>query len=367
MLVFSRDHNQGSESQQPAEHDWGNVELWIKTKRTKDPFLTVRKLQRYHNASDADYYDRRTKGYKTCNLLIAYATALHRSQFRIFSFSVVTFEDNVRLLRWDRSGVIYTEAFELADGHLSEFLWRFNCLSAVDRGYDSTVSLVDNDEAEAALPKLRSYPTFENVRKGHLHRVLVWDDLSPDDRPRRYIAPRPIWVTDALIGRAIFGYVAFDVERGDLVYLKDFWRVDHPESRKEGDVYRELHEAEVRNIAKMGPAGDVRHVQVSSAGFQRTRTQDYLRSPGSRHAWCHGRPSVVPYVHYRLVLETVVMPLSHFKSTRQLCEVIRDAVIGKEDIPCTIPQIDHVRSAYRCVQQGSNPTSGHQGKKYPYQ
>jgi len=327
MLVFPRDPNQGSESQPPAEHDWGNVELWIKTKRTKDPFLTVRKLQRYHD--DAHYYYRRAKGYKTCNLLIAYASALHRSQFRIFSFSVVLFEDNVRLLRWDRSGVIYTEAFKLADGHLSEFLWRFNYLSAVDRGYDTTVSLVDNDEAEVALLKLRTYPTFENVRREHLHRVLVWDDLSPDDRPRRYIAPRAKWVTDALIGRATFGYIAFDVERGDLVYLKDFWRFDHPERQKEGDVYRELHEAEVPNIAKMGPAGDVRHVQDSSTGFQKTRTQDYRRSPGGRHAWCYGRPSAVPYVHYRLVLETIGMPLSYFKSTRQLCEVIRDAVIGK--------------------------------------
>ena len=327
MLVFPRDPNQDSESQPTAEHDWGNVELWIKTKRTKDTFLTVQKLQRYND--NADYYERRTKGYKTCNLLIAYATALHRSQFRIFSFSVVTFEDNARLLRWDRSGVIYTEAFKLADGHLSEFLWRFNCLSAVNRGCDTTVSLVDNDEAEAALPKLRTYPTFENVRTGHLRRVLVWDDLSPDDRPRRYIAPRAKWVTDALIGRATFSYIAFDVKRGDLVYLKDFWRFDHPERQKEGDVYRELHEAEVPNIAKMGPAGDVRHVQGSSTGSQRTRTQDYLRSSGSWDAGCYGRPSVVPYIHYRLVLETVGMPLSHFKSTRQLCEVIRDAVIGK--------------------------------------
>ena len=365
MLVFSRDRNRGSES--PAEHDWENVELWIKTKRTKDPFLTVRKLQRYHHANDADYYDRRTKGYKTCNLLITYASALHRSQFRVFSFSVVMFEDNVRLLRWDRSGVIYSEAFKFADGHLSEFLWRFNYLSAVDRGYDTTVSLVDDDEAEAALPKLRRYPTFENVRKGHLHGILVWDDISPDDRPRRYITPRAKWATDALIGRGTFGYIAFDVERGDLVYLKDFWRVDHPERQKEGDVYRELDEAEVRNIAKMGPAGDVRHVQVSSAGSHKTRTQDYLRSPGGRNAWCYGRPSVVPYVHYRLVLKTVGMPLSHFKSTRQLCEVIRDAVIGKGSIPYTVSQTDHVHSAYRCVQQGSNPTSGHQRKKYPYQ
>jgi serine/threonine protein kinase len=121
--------------------------------------------------------------------------------------------------------------------------------------------------------------------------------------------------------------------RGELVYLKDFWRVDHPEIQKEGDVYRELHESEVRNIATMGRSGDVRLTitdgQVrASVGVQRTMTQDYIN-----HPWCPGRPVVEPYVHYRLVLETVGMPLNRFRSTRQLCEVIRDAVVGKGGFP----------------------------------
>ena len=92
---------------------------------------------------------------------------LHRSQFRVFTFSIAVFEETVRLLRWDRSGVIYTEPFKWADGRLFENLWRFNHLSAVDRGYDTraTVSSADEDEAELALPKLRTYSRFENVQK----------------------------------------------------------------------------------------------------------------------------------------------------------------------------------------------------------
>ena len=118
--------------------------------------------------------------------------------------------------------------------------------------------------------------------------------------------------------------------RGKLVYLKDFWRVDHPEIQTEGDVYRELREADVRNIAKMGHAGDVRLTLEdgpirASVGIQRTRTQDYLNQ-----SWCPGRPVVESYIHYRLVLETVGMPRNQFKSTRQLCEVIRDAIVGKD-------------------------------------
>ena len=36
--------------------------------------------------------------------------ALHR--FRVFSFGAILFGEMGRLLRWDRSGVVYTEAFK---------------------------------------------------------------------------------------------------------------------------------------------------------------------------------------------------------------------------------------------------------------
>ncbi|KAI0292950.1 hypothetical protein B0F90DRAFT_1835920 [Multifurca ochricompacta] len=80
--------------------------------------------------------------------------------------------------------------------------------------------------------------------------------------------------------------------------------------------------------------GDVplspKHSNVSLFAPQRTRTQDYLQGSEGGHDWCPGRPSVNPFVHYRLVLETLGRPLNRFKSTRQLCEVIRDAIIGKK-------------------------------------
>ena len=338
--------------------------MWIENKgKDKDPFIEIEELQR--NPQATCHVDWTNSAYKTCGQVIGYATAHHRSQFRVFSFSVVVVEDTFRLLRWDRSGIIYTGPSDLTDGNLFEFLWRFNHLSPVDRGHDPTVYPADDNDAKLALPKLRTYPKFEYVQTEHLHTILVWDDRSPDDGPRRYITPSVRWATEALIGRATFGYIAFDVERGELVYLKDFWRVDHPEIQKEGDVYRELHEAGVRNIAKMGRAGDVRSTTNSqvcaSVGVQRTKPYDYLSYP-----WCPGRPVVEPYVHYRLVLETVGMALNRFKSTRQLCEVIRDAIVGKAGFPNVTPQTHHVNSSHRCVQQDPNLASRRQRRKYPY-
>ncbi|KAH9049266.1 hypothetical protein EDB83DRAFT_2180197, partial [Lactarius deliciosus] len=58
--------------------------------------------------------------------LIAYTSAIHRSQFRTFSSLVVLFGETGRLLRWDRSGVIYTQPFNWSTqlDTLFKFLWR---------------------------------------------------------------------------------------------------------------------------------------------------------------------------------------------------------------------------------------------------
>ncbi|KAI0247322.1 hypothetical protein BJV78DRAFT_1246563, partial [Lactifluus subvellereus] len=319
ISVFSHTPTMDLATELPTVLDWGIVELWVENKpKGNDPFIRIEELQT--SPDDVSCHVGWTVGaYKTCGQLIAYATALHRSQFRVFSFSIALFGDTGRLLRWDRSGVIYTEPFRLADGDLLEFLWRFNHLSAVDRGHDTTVS--------------STYPKFENLQKGHLHKILVWDDRAPDENPKCYITPSAKWATGALIG-ATFRYIAYDVESRNLVYLKDYWRVDHPDVQKEGDVYRELHEAEVPNIARMGRAGDVPQIlgrgelQVPWLGVQRTKTQDYLSRPGSPCSWCPGHLCVETYIHYRLVLETVGMSLNRFRSTRQLCEVIRDAIVA---------------------------------------
>ncbi|KAH9000869.1 hypothetical protein EDB86DRAFT_3242278 [Lactarius hatsudake] len=224
------------------------------------------------------------------------------------------------------NGIIYTEPFNWSTQPdiLFEFLWRLNFLSDVKRGYDTTVTSVEDDEAEAALSKLRTYQGSENVAKADLHKFLVRDDHTPSGQIKYYIAPSAVWDSESLFGRSTFGYIAYNPDTMNLVYLKDFWRTDRDGIQKEGDVYRELHDAQVSNIAKLGLAGDVPLLpecgRTDSPAVQRTITQEFVKD------WCPGRPRVDPYVHYRLVLETLGSPLHTFKSTRELCKVIRDAI-----------------------------------------
>jgi hypothetical protein len=144
--------------------DFKAVDLWIENKnKDNDIFRTLTELKRDDEKDgDLESHVRWTNSaYKICGQLTAYATALHHSQFRVFSFGVVLYAQKGRLLRWDRSGVIYTEAFEWAKqpDALFEFFWRLNFLSPVDRGYDTTVTPVldGDDEAKAALSELRTY------------------------------------------------------------------------------------------------------------------------------------------------------------------------------------------------------------------
>lgn len=83
------------------------------------------------------------------------------------------------------------------------------------------------------------------------------------------------------------------------MYLKDFWHTDVSGIQKEGDVYKELHKANVPHIPVLGPAGDVPlFYDRSNTNLQRTKTQDYIKGSVLGHDWCLGKPCVDLYVHY---------------------------------------------------------------------
>ena len=325
--------------------DFKALDLWIENKNKGDDiFHTLTELKEDEEEEDDLWTNI---AYKIRGQLTAYAAALHHSQFRVFSFGAVLFGEQGRLLRWDRSGVIYTEAFQwkTQPDTLFEFIWRLNFLSPVDRGYDTIVTRVldDDDDAKAALVKLRAYGGWEEGKKleiADLYRFLVHSDHDADGKLRSYITPGAIWDTNALFGRCTFGYIMYDVATSKLVYLKVFWRTDLPRIQKEGVIYRKLHDAEVPNIPALGPTGDVPsspdHADKFPLVVQWTKTQDYVKKSAcyevllTRGEWCPGRQCDTLYVHYRLVLETLGQPLDTFKSTRKLCEVIRGAIVGKE-------------------------------------
>ncbi|EPQ50667.1 hypothetical protein GLOTRDRAFT_13625, partial [Gloeophyllum trabeum ATCC 11539] len=59
--------------------------------------------------------------------IINYAAEIFARQHRTHVFSLIILGEYVRLVRWDRSGAVFTERIPYVDEpqHLSEFLWRF--------------------------------------------------------------------------------------------------------------------------------------------------------------------------------------------------------------------------------------------------
>ncbi|KAI0273338.1 hypothetical protein BC834DRAFT_203931 [Gloeopeniophorella convolvens] len=329
-LMLKPDISIFSRARLPDKPELRSAEFWLENKRQDEDFLDAKDTKK-EGKTLTSHVRPEDKYQRICGQLISYATEIHLHQYRVFSFGIVLFGPNARLLRWDRSGIIYTELFAWNKANtLFDFLWRFNHLSDAQRGHDTTVCPATDDEAARALPKLLKYPGLDSLEPQNLLKFLVRDD-RPKKEPRYYIAPKATWTTDILVGRATFGFVAYDLAKGRLVYLKDFWRLDLPETPKEGDVYLELKKADVSNIARMRRAGDVplnpEFLRTSSkVAVQRTTTQDFVKAE-----WCYGNPQVEPYVHYRLVLKTLGRPLNHFKSTRQLCKVMRDAIVAHDE------------------------------------
>lgn len=96
---------------------------------------------------------------------------------------------------------------------------------------------------------------------------------------------------------------------------------------KEGDIYRELHGRHVPHIPSLVCAGDV--LCDEGLGRQETRTDVVLAEPG----WAQYRDEdlrLEHHVHYRLVLGVVGKPLTKFTSIKQVLEVIRDVLLGKQ-------------------------------------
>ncbi|KAI0318710.1 kinase-like domain-containing protein [Amylostereum chailletii] len=234
------------------------------------------------------------------------------SHFRHFIFSVVVTDLGARLLRWDRSGVVVTASFDHTtnDNPLLHFLWRFDHLSDDQRGRDTTVSYPSEDEATLARVAFAASKHYTIPNNVPLRKVTVRDDVSKEETS--YAISTPQTSNDRLVGPC-FGYLAVDLRDGSLVWMKDVWRQDSPSFWKEGDVYRRLHQSKVPHIPPLRSAGDV--------GSHVTRCQEFVHS-----SWNCVQMDLPTRRHYRLVLGAVGRPLNTFRSTRELCTSVRDAV-----------------------------------------
>jgi hypothetical protein len=110
--------------------------------------------------------------------------------------------------------------------------------------------------------------------------------------------------------------LAFDIQKEDIVFLKDYWRADVDGMEKEGEIYKLLKSNRVPNIAPFGTGNDIR---------DHTTLTNTLR----KEDWACFSKEMVLLRHYRMTLDVVGRPLTSFRSSREFVGAIADAMEGK--------------------------------------
>ncbi|KAI0645226.1 hypothetical protein C8Q79DRAFT_1055305 [Trametes meyenii] len=306
--------------------DWSIVELTVECKRgdtQDDPFSDDER---------SIFYPMSIPRRENLEQILSYSNLIFERQQRTHHFTVMVCGTYARLVRWDRSGAVFSERFNYkTEPHkLGRFFWRFSRMSPDARGHDGTATRVLPGSADYEVMTARQsqvLPIGDHARrlfKDSLKEDWPWWRLEVVDEngSHQFLVGCPNFVAPGVIGRGTRGYVALDVTDPDpakyvFVYLKDCWRVVHERSEREGSILGYLNERGVKRIPTRHCDGDM----VS----QVTMTQDVWKKLNPKKA---EQCSLKTQQHYRLVVKEVGIPLREFTNAKQLVTVIKECVQG---------------------------------------
>ena len=140
-------------------------------------------------------------------------------------------------------------------------------------------------------------------------------NIDPGERTYTYLIGKPLSASRSPVGRGSKAFVAYDVDRKRLVFMKEYWRPDDDTVHSELETYGKLNKARVRHVATAVAGGDVedRHV---------TRSQELMSLQSHRTAGAARR------VHHRFVVLEIGRPLETYKDSAHLFRAVYDAFIG---------------------------------------
>ncbi|KAK0459079.1 uncharacterized protein EV420DRAFT_1642074 [Desarmillaria tabescens] len=255
-----------------------------------------------------------------------YAVQMLANQFRDFAFSISMTDETARLLRWDRSGVIFSEAIHYRRNPepLCRFLWRFGNANPSQRGADMTVHQCITEAEEVLFRDTRLAKALEkHYEPGQVCIVEVFkhrEDQSlssvveisksgagASSRRDSQIPGVSTSNLTMLTGLAVLlaGYWAVDLQTKTIVFLKDCWRAKVEAVDMEGLMLQNLRAS----------------VYVES----HAETAVTLTSKHTKDSWNKGSKSIRVRTHYRMVTAEVGYALQEtFAGTRELISGCQD-------------------------------------------
>ncbi|KAA1475508.1 hypothetical protein DENSPDRAFT_805863 [Dentipellis sp. KUC8613] len=313
-------------------------------------------------------------GKNTRAQITAYAATMLGLQFRTFVFSVLIVGCRARLIRWDRSGAIATEAFNYQNNPepLARFLWRYNFLSRAQRGFDESVRLIeatddtpDLSEARKALkdympPKsdlyllrmiplaLSSSPPNQPVPRPDLSTARPDEPTSLSDVPDLsakyyhaqesnssdgwdYYVTAPHTSARGPFGRTTRSLYVYDRLAKRVRHLKDTNRLVSAMHSVEHEVINELGDKKVRHISTVHAAWDVapegRCYDTVTPMFCDDGRIDSRCAP-PEEGWCQAARVYRPY---RLITNELGTPIWKFQNWEEVMRVMIDIFEALDD------------------------------------
>ncbi|KAJ8488166.1 hypothetical protein ONZ45_g14062 [Pleurotus djamor] len=256
--------------------------------------------------------------------LAMYASEIYSHQHRTHLYMLYFFHPFVRILRWDRSGVIVTERLKYTEDctSLITFLWRYTQLDDVERGHDPTVSLATDEETKLARRLLKDWAPS---KPRDVLKIQVPDPdadvKAGDDAIRSFL----VWgaIIDPLspFGRGTRGYAAIEVKEGQEpskpMFLKEQWRAITV--NPEVGTLKTLNKAKIKHVPTLLCGGD----------FSNHKT---LTDQVAKEKWGYRGDKLVSRVLTRLVVIELGRPLSPFTSSKSMIYAIYHAFQAHRDV-----------------------------------
>ncbi|EPQ56808.1 hypothetical protein GLOTRDRAFT_127209 [Gloeophyllum trabeum ATCC 11539] len=326
----------GSDVAGPWTHALGIIE--VKPDKEDDPA--------WNNDPERPLTVKQTK---TFNQVQEYGAVAFQVRPRCYLLGVGFYDDVARFYRWDRSVLIFSEAFNYKKDctPLVKFLNGFAKYGNMTMGIDSTIKLGAPDHFPRPLLRRIYHRAIEEhvidppskVQDGML-ASQSFEIAAPanqtETKSESYTTiGGPLFKARSLQGRGTKTWLAVPTattestclggkEIEQCVIIKDSWR--EADRLPEKTIYDRIHESgHIFGVARCRAGFDVESVVEESVKLCHRTCAASLnaRLPRARYR---------ERIHYRCVLESVGIPLSQFSSTRQLVEAVRDAVKGLRDM-----------------------------------
>ncbi|KAH9953564.1 kinase-like domain-containing protein, partial [Russula dissimulans] len=123
------------------------------------------------------------------------------------------------------------------------------------------------------------------------------------------------------VGRWTRLSIAYDVEKGRPVFLKDSWRVLLKGIQAEGEIYRRLHDNNVPNIPPCLLSSD-----VGDDTYHASQTHEIVHE----HITHHTYPEITSHRHYRIVLGVIGKQLENFDRSWEVVNAMHAALKAHE-------------------------------------